>query len=1087
MAINKKRVLRIALFFAVTVIACAVALCLAVTPVLNTEQVKTHLTQILQDQTGLDARFDQLGVTLTPLPGIRITDIAVQINPQTLVTIKKTLVELAPFQLLKLKTAVRRITLQSPELIGINAVKGQNHTTITSSDLTTFLQNQFERLFDLPFATPEHLDINITNARSDYFGAMDCRVQMTPRTRSVKMMAQVSELGLKTDRIPQLYSALKGRITDLRIPHLSLVCRHDKNILLGGSLKLTSFGADLQAPKTPPIDARNFDLEFNLTKEKITAHLAPLELVYPKGEVGVAVSLALAQPSSSIEFTGRQIDIGQARQVCLPLLDGLEISEILFDILRAGTAQNVTVGFKSKELRDLFKTKALFINGSSDSATVKIPAVPVIVHNAAGRAEMKDGVLRIHPEGGQVGKTHVTGGDLDINLNHHHTVPFSGNFPVKLDLSELPATLSSLLPDTALAREMSQISNLTGRADAVLELKYTQTHKDLEVKVTAKNIQAKGNYQHLPLPMGITGGTFVFDKGEVNLKNISGAIGKSKISNLNADIDTRGTVPMHIKSMAANIVLAQTALSGDLFPEARKKLGLVQDISGTMDVETLNVDGPMFSPDLWRGHITGRMNNTTVIFQNNAKGITDLSSNVSYDFTPTSEVIKLSDIKSTLTDISWLEKAILPAYIQSIVLPLTLTQAQFVKQPDDCLFSGQFLTPSETKISFTADGPVLDKMSPSKIQIVDGERTHADVTFYKQPDMPRMDFFGKLDKTTLEKLFYPDSYLYRKLQALTGDKPLTVSTNAPDNISITADTLNIDPLLVWQQNDTPADTRPLVKQKKIFLNIDTLGCDQRLYRQVKAKVTMNHPTMDIDISHALFCNLDLAGQININSAGDKPKVSTHILFNADQEKEVALSIGCLTGSESVIEGNYTLGGELSGVAQTLTQVQSKQNGHLEFKAESGRIFKATLLSRLLSMLNILGDTDLHQKGFGFKTFTAEAEVKKSVVHIKKAFIDADNMAIIAEGWVDPLNDALDITLLVAPFKTIDTIIKYIPIVNTILNGRLVSLPARAYGKLSDPTVMPLHPSAVGKGLLNLFGDLLTTPGRLIDGIKDNDK
>nr|WP_321404273.1 AsmA-like C-terminal region-containing protein [uncultured Desulfobacter sp.] len=1085
MVINKKRVLRIALLFAVTVIACAVALCLAVTPVLNTEQVKTRLTQILQDQTGLNVRFDQLSVTFTPLPGVSITDISAQIDPHTQVSINKALVELAPAQLLKFRTAVRRITLQSPELTGTIAVTGGHHTTVTPN-LTAFLHNGLDRLFDLPFTDPEHLDINITNARSDFFGAMDCRVQMTPRTRAVTLTAQVSELDLKPKRIPQLDAALKGRITDLKIPHLSLVCRHDENTLLAGSVKLTSLGAYLQAPNEPPIDAKNVNLEFNLSKEKITARLAPLELVYPKGEVGIDVSLSLGRPSSSIVFTGKQIDIGQARQVCLPLLDGLEISKILFDILRAGKAQNVTVGFKSDNIGDLFKTKALFIEGSSDSATVKIPEVPVIVHNAAGRAEMKDGVLSIHPEGGHVGNINITGGDLDINLNHHHTIPFSGKFPLKVDLSELPATLSSLLPDTALAREMSKIS-MTGRADAVLELNYTQGHKDLDVKVAAKNLQAEGTYQRIPLPIHITGGTFLFDKGVVSLKDISGAIGKSTISNLNAGIDTRETVPMQIKSMAANIVLAQTATLGDLFPEARKKMGLVQNVSGTMEIEDLRLEGPMFSPPLWQVHITGKLNNTAVIFQNNAKGISDLFCNVIYDFTPTAETITLSDIESTVTELSWLEKAMSPDYLQSIILPLTLTQAQFVKQPDDCLFQGQLITTSGTKVSFTADGPALDTMSPSKVQIVDGELTHADVTFNKQPDMPRMDFSGKLDKATLEKMFYPDSYLHKKLQAVTGDTPFTVSTDSPDSIIITADTLNIDPLLTPQQNDTSADTRPLVKQKQIFLNIDTLGYDQRVYQQVKAKVTVNHPVMDIDISHALFCNLDLSGQITIDPAGDKPKVSTHILLNADQEKDVALSIGCLTGSESVIEGSYTLGGELSGVAPTLTQVQSKQNGHLEFKAQSGRIFKATLLSRLLSMLNILGDMDLQQQGFGFKTFTADAEVKDSVVHINNAFIDADNMAIIAEGWADPLNDALDITLLVAPFKTIDTIIKYIPIVNTILNGRLVSLPARAYGKISDPTVIPLHPSAVGKGLLNLLGDLIKTPGRLIDGIKDDEK
>ena len=195
-----------------------------------------------------------------------------------------------------------------------------------------------------------------------------------------------------------------------------------------------------------------------------------------------------------------------------------------------------------------------------------------------------------------------------------------------------------------------------------------------------------------------------------------------------------------------------------------------------------------------------------------------------------------------------------------------------------------------------------------------------------------------------------------------------------------------------------------------------------------------------------LCGLDLSGRVIVNHSPKSPGVSTRLLFNTDQATEVSLSLGCLTGTQSVIKGSYTLKGEISGSAPTLDLVKSGQEGHLDFKARAGRIFKATLLSRLLSVVNILGDTDLSQQGFGFKTFTADADVKHSVIHIKKAFIDADNMAIMAQGWVDPLNDALDITVLLSPFKTIDTIIKYIPVVNTILNGQLVTVPARALWK-----------------------------------------
>ncbi|NDY71617.1 hypothetical protein DO021_08345 [Desulfobacter hydrogenophilus] len=1078
---NKKRILRIAFIFAATVAAYAVALCLAITPLINSEKVKAHLTRGLQDKTGIEVRFNQLGFILTPLPALSITGISAQIDPRNQLTIDKALVELNPAQLLKFKTAVRRITLHSPELMLKKAV-AENNKSIMPPDFAAAVQNGFDRLLDLPFADTDHLDIIVTNARSNYFNTMDCWVRMTGRTRAVNIKAQISGIGLEIHDIPKLDSALKDRITGLDISHLSVDCRHDENTFLAGNLKITSLQVNLDAPKDHCIDAREFDLKFDLSKDRATAHLSPLELVYPKGRVGIDLSLFPRQEISSIEFTGEQINIGQARQVCLPLLNGLETSQILFDILRAGTAQKITVGFKSNDINHLFDAENLFIKGCAESTTVKIPDVPVIVENASGCAEMKNGVLSIHPEGGHVGKTVITGGDLDINLIHEHTVPFSGKFPLKVDLEDLPAILISLLPDTELALEMSKISNLTGRTDAILELNNTQSPKDMDVKVTATNIQASGNYQRMSLPIHIDGGSFLLDKRKVVLKNMSGAIGNSRVSNLNAGIDTRDSVPLHIKNMAANIILEQAAFLVDLFPGARERLGPVKNFSGIMVIKDLRLEGPMFSPNLWQVHMTGQVNKGAVVFQNKTKGISNLL--CTFNATPSS--INLSEIACTIKQTAWLEKNISPKYTQSIVLPLTLTRGEFVKQTDTCLFQGQVLTISGTKVSFMADGPAMDKMIPSKVQIVDGERTHADVTFYKKPDMPKINFSGKLDKATLENMLYPDSYLYRKLREVTGEKALTVSTDKKTNdITITADAINLDPLLSPQKTSAP--TRPLLKQKQIFLNINTLGYAQHVYQKVQAQITVDHPVTDINITHALFCNLDFSGRITLNHDKKKPGVLTHILFNTDQAKEVSLSIGCLTGSQSVIEGRYTLGGELSGAAQTLSQVTSKQNGLLNFKAQSGRIFKATLLSRLLSVLNILGETDLQQQGFGFKTFTANAEVKESVVHIKKSFIDADNMAIIAEGWADPLNDALDITFLVAPFKTIDTIIKYIPVVNTILKGRLVSFPARAYGKLSDPTVIPLHPSAVGKGLLNLLGDLVTTPGRLIEGMKENEK
>ncbi|WP_321493220.1 AsmA-like C-terminal domain-containing protein [uncultured Desulfobacter sp.] len=1081
---NKKGIQRIALFCAVIVPICTVAMLFIIPPLINTAQVKARLTKFVQDRTGIEVRFNHLSFIFNPLPGICITGIFAQIDENNQVTIPKAAVELDSIRLLEFRPAVRRITLQSPELISNSAAGNKNNPT-TPFNIATFLENG---LNGLPGEVPSwirDLDIIVTHARSRYFNTMDCRVRLTNHTKSMNLQARISGLFLDTHNIPEFGPAVKGRITRIEIPYLDVNLNHDNNTILAGNLKIPSFLAHLEAPKDRCIEAGELNLNVALSKDRLNVHLTPFELLYPKGRIGIDLSLAFDQQASTIEFSGEQIDISQARQVGIPLLQGLEVSRILFDVLRSGTAQKVVVGFKDNDFHQLFKGENLFLNGCAHGATVKIPGVPIIAENVSGCAEMKNLVLSIHPKGGFVGKNTITGGNLDINFGHHHVVPFSGKFPVKVNLAGLPATLIAILPDTGLAREMSKIDNLSGRADAVLELNSSLSHKDLDVKVTAKNILARGNYQRLPLPIQINGGVFLLDKHEIVLKNISGAIGDSRISNLNADIDTMGSVPMTIKNTAAAIILEQTVPLADLFPGVKEKLGPVKNFSGTMNILDLRVDGPMFSPGLWQIHLAGRVNNGDISFTDNN---TPAISGLSCELNVSPSTIKLSDIACTINDITWLEKNISSEYTQSIVLPLVLSQGQFEKQTDSCQFQGQLLTPFGTKILFMVNGPAMDQMTPFHVQVEDGERTHADVIFYKNPDMPVLDFSGKLEKTTIDNMLHTGSFLYRQLQEVTGGNALTVSTDQASNLTITSDKLNLDPVLSQLKTSAGAlSLRPLVKQKQIYFNVSTLDFDQRIYQGVKAKVTITQPSTDLDIIHAGLCDLDLSGTMTINHAKDDPKVLTHVFLNTDQETDVSLSIGCLTGTQSVIEGIYTLQGELSGSAQALDQIKSKQNGSINFQAQSGRIYKATVLSRVLSVLNILEEPDLKQQGFGFKKMTANAEVKDSVVHIEKAFIDADDMAIMAEGWVDPLNDALDITFLVAPFKTIDTIIKNIPIVNTIMNGRLASFPARAYGKLSDPTVMPLHPAAVQKGLLNLLEDLVKTPVRLLEGVNENEK
>ena len=70
---------------------------------------------------------------------------------------------------------------------------------------------------------------------------------------------------------------------------------------------------------------------------------------------------------------------------------------------------------------------------------------------------------------------------------------------------------------------------------------------------------------------------------------------------------------------------------------------------------------------------------------------------------------------------------------------------------------------------------------------------------------------------------------------------------------------------------------------------------------------------------------------------------------------------------------------------------------------------------------------------------------------------------------------MDLIILVAPFKTVDRIVKFIPLIGHILGGKLISIPFRAKGDLADPDVIPLHPTAVGSEVLGILERTLKLP------------
>ena len=91
-----------------------------------------------------------------------------------------------------------------------------------------------------------------------------------------------------------------------------------------------------------------------------------------------------------------------------------------------------------------------------------------------------------------------------------------------------------------------------------------------------------------------------------------------------------------------------------------------------------------------------------------------------------------------------------------------------------------------------------------------------------------------------------------------------------------------------------------------------------------------------------------------------------------------------------------------------------------------------------------------------------------------------NMAM--QGHYDLVDGKIDITVLVAPLKTVDSLVKKIPLLGDVLGGTLISVPIEVKGDLKDPTVIPLSPSAVGSRLLGIMKRALQVPQKVIEPV-----
>ena len=77
---------------------------------------------------------------------------------------------------------------------------------------------------------------------------------------------------------------------------------------------------------------------------------------------------------------------------------------------------------------------------------------------------------------------------------------------------------------------------------------------------------------------------------------------------------------------------------------------------------------------------------------------------------------------------------------------------------------------------------------------------------------------------------------------------------------------------------------------------------------------------------------------------------------------------------------------------------------------------------------------------------------------------------------------MDLTVLAAPFTTVDAVVKRIPIIREILAGSILTIPVKVSGPFDNPKVDTMPPSAVAEGLGGIMTRTLKLPYKIIEPV-----
>jgi AsmA-like C-terminal region len=846
----------------------------------------------------------------------------------------------------------------------------------------------------------------------------------------------------KTSRIDKFIDKDKGLLIQIRNFRNDFAERSDATVKIShgdkinGTITITGFDLNKRILKkydfnknifnlnSKPLKSlilvNNLKIDFNRTKNKTLISLAPTTIQYPSMSLGINFSNDKKAKKAHLEFKGKNVNIDLAKKAYFNLFNKEEISENLFDIVRSGNAPKISVLFKANTLTELLRPSNMILKGELENGKIKIPNTPLIPEKVFGAALIQNGILYIKAEKGNLKHSHFNNGTLNIDLLNQPGYPFDGSFQVHAPLADIQSILIQSFPDTLLSDELKLVKNAEGvvAGELLLDLK---SGGELDVIVNIDKVSGSGDYSRAPGKIKIYLGSFQYKDDIITLTDMGGKIGNSYFYNFTGAYTADDTSLLDIKSGKA-LINSNEVFSWLMGFKGIKSFFPDMDIKkGFLQIDSTSVRGDILQPAELIFNVAGSLQE-------------NLIKQKLYD----QDLVPVDPSKGNIESKG-----------------IYLTHSDFEISDKELLFDK-----INAKISHIGIIPRLNKNN--EIENIATPITLNDSSYKSTKNFESfkgiINFTDGVQVDISTRINNNDQFLIKELKVTDGELSNAIfSTNKRRNIDFNNFTGQIC-----------TKTLEKVFKKDSAPYNELIGYTDKQKIIIKSKKKNTYTISADTINFEPFITKIISKNNFFSTRGKK---------DTFPNKLIILHTGSLKYKKSDFnnfKADISIKKNIKGI-----------NGNLNLKSKDGKILSLTMLSRILSVVNIStlfkGKLpDVNQQGFKYKDISFKAKIVDNKIVIKEAVIDGHDMALVFKGTFDTVKNDLDLTCLVAPFKTIDMLIEKIPLINTMLNNTLISIPVKVSGKIEDPKVVIMHPVSVGKGIINLMTNIIKTPVKLLD-------